>query len=143
MVCYLKREPILVLSLLRFSKMTYELITFNHLRHHSSSTALGTRTSYWKPTRRGTDENPQNLMRKQQILVSVLVYVPWSITYHKVKPSISTHSKPCTTHRTRLLKCFLLITLCCKTKHLRSHVRGIVWGFEWVEILGCSIYACL
>ena len=26
------------------------LITFNHLRCHSSSTALGIRTGYWKPT---------------------------------------------------------------------------------------------
>ena len=32
--------------LLRFSEMTSELITFNHLRCHSSSTALGTRTGY-------------------------------------------------------------------------------------------------
>ena len=38
--------------------MTSELITFTHLRCHSSSTALGTRTGYWKPTRRGTDETP-------------------------------------------------------------------------------------
>ena len=51
--------PILVLSLLRFSEMTSELITFNHLRCHSSSTALENRTGYWKPTRRGTDETPQ------------------------------------------------------------------------------------
>ena len=28
------------------------MITFNHLRCHSSSTALGTRTGYWKPTQR-------------------------------------------------------------------------------------------
>ena len=39
--------------------MTSELITFNYLRCHSSSTALGTRTGYWKPTRRGTDETLQ------------------------------------------------------------------------------------
>ena len=45
-----------LLSLLRFSEMPSELITFNHLRCHYSSTALGTRTGYWKPTRRGTDE---------------------------------------------------------------------------------------
>ena len=32
--------------------------TFNHLRCLSSSTTLGTRTGYWKPTRRGTDEIP-------------------------------------------------------------------------------------
>ena len=32
--------------LLRFSEMTSQLITFNHLRCYSSSTALGTRTGY-------------------------------------------------------------------------------------------------
>ena len=36
--------------------MTSELITFNHLRCHSTSTAMGTRTGYWKPTWRSTDE---------------------------------------------------------------------------------------
>ena len=40
--------------------MTSQLIAFNHLRCHSSSTALGTRTGYWKPTRRGTDETPNH-----------------------------------------------------------------------------------
>ena len=49
---------ILILSLLRFSEMTSELMTFNHLRRHSCSLALGTRTGYWKPTRRCTDETP-------------------------------------------------------------------------------------
>ena len=45
--CKFRNErPILVLSLLRFSEMTSELITFNHLRCHSSLTA--TRTDYWK-----------------------------------------------------------------------------------------------
>ena len=44
------KRPNLVLSHLRFSEMTSELITFNHLRCHSSSTALGTRTDYWKLT---------------------------------------------------------------------------------------------
>ena len=48
----------------------------------------------------------------------------------KVKPSISSHSKPCTTPCTRLLKRFVLITLCCKTKHLRSLVQDLVRGFE-------------
>ena len=48
----LNERPILVLSFLRFGEMTSELITFNHLRCHSSSTALGTRTGYWKLTRR-------------------------------------------------------------------------------------------
>ena len=38
--------------------MTYEQITFNHLRCISSSTALGTRTGYWKSTQGGTDETP-------------------------------------------------------------------------------------
>ena len=38
--------------------MTSEIITFNHLRCHSSSTAFGTRIGYWKPTQRGTDETP-------------------------------------------------------------------------------------
>ena len=41
------------------SEMTSELITFCHLRCHSSSTALGNGTGYWKPTRRGTDKTPQ------------------------------------------------------------------------------------
>ena len=36
--------------------MTSELIIFNHLRCHSSSTALGTRNGYWKQNQRGTDE---------------------------------------------------------------------------------------
>ena len=49
-------RAILVLSFLRFSKMTSELITFNHFRCHSRLTVLGTRTDYWKPTGRGTDE---------------------------------------------------------------------------------------
>ena len=26
--------------------------------------------------------------------------------------------------------------MCCKTKKLRSLVQGIVWGFEWVKIMG-------
>ena len=46
----------LFLSLLRFSEMTSKLIIFNHLRCHSSSTALRTRSGYWKPTQRCTDE---------------------------------------------------------------------------------------
>jgi hypothetical protein len=57
-------------------------------------------------------------------------------TLNRLKPSISTHSKTRTTPRTRFLKCFVLITLCCKTKKLRSLIRGVVRGFEWVEILG-------
>ena len=53
-------RPILVLSLLRFSEMTSELITFNHLRCHSSSTPFG--TDYWKPTQRGTDKTPHYMI---------------------------------------------------------------------------------
>ena len=60
MVCYLKGEtysgPISIE--IEFQQMTSELITFNPLRCHSSSRPLGTRTGYWKPTQRGTDENP-------------------------------------------------------------------------------------
>ena len=66
------------------------------------------------------------------------VYLWLGIQSFKLKPSISTHSKPCMTSRTRLLKCFVLITLCCKTKHLRSLVWAIVRGFEWLEIVGLS-----
>ena len=53
-----------------------------------------------------------------------------------VKPSIFTHSKPHTMPHTRLLKRFVLQHSVIKTKHLRSLVRGIIRGFEWVEILG-------
>ena len=45
-----------------------------------------------------------------------------------LKPSIST--------RTRLLICFVLQHSAVKTKHLRDLVWGVIWGFEWVEILG-------
>ena len=47
-------------------------VTFNHLRCRSSSTALGTRTGYWKPTLRGTDETPQSLNEDQPFFTSVL-----------------------------------------------------------------------
>ena len=36
----------------------------------------------------------------------------------------------------RHLKCFVLNTLCSKTKHLRRLARG----FQWLEILGLRIY---
>ena len=73
MACYLKRErPFLLLSLLRFSETTPELITFNHLRCHSSSTALGTRTGYWKLTRRGTDEIRLSLFATTPVVVARL-----------------------------------------------------------------------
>ena len=66
------KRPILVLSLLRFSKMTSELITFNYLRCHSGSTALETRTGYWKSTQRGTDETPLSV---GQLYQSSMVYL--------------------------------------------------------------------
>ena len=47
-----------VLSPMRLSEMTSEWVMFNHLQCHFSSTALGTRTGYWEPTQRGTDEIP-------------------------------------------------------------------------------------
>ena len=63
----------------------------------------------------------------------------FSIKHHKVKPSISIQSKPCTMTCTRLLKCFVLNTPCSKTKHLRSLVRWLVRGFDWLEILGLRL----
>ena len=59
-------------------------------------------------------------------------------TYDKVideKRSNSTHSKPFTMARTRLLKCFVLQHSIIKTKNSRSLIRCRVQGFEWVEIL--------
>ena len=57
-----------------------------------------------------------------------------------LKPSISAHSKPRTTPRTRLLKYFVLITLCCKTKHLRSFslykVFSFLYFFIWNKLDG-------
>ena len=46
----------------------------------------------------------------------------------EVKPSISSHSKPHTRSRTRHLKCFVLNTVCSKTKRLRRLLRDLVWG---------------
>ena len=40
--------------------------------------------------------------------------------------------------RTRLLKCSVFNTLFCKTQHLRSLIRAIIRGFEWLEIVGLS-----
>ena len=58
--------------------MTSELITFNHLRCHSSSTALGTRTGYWEPTRRGTDGTLRSQLRVQLLEFSVQGWQPRS-----------------------------------------------------------------
>ena len=49
-----------------------------------------------------------------------------------VKPSSSSHSESCMSPCTRRFKCFVLNTLCSKTKHLRS----LVPDFEWLEELG-------
>ena len=77
---------------MRFSELTSELIQFNHFRCHSSSTALGTRNGYWKPTRRGTDETPlyarkgrwckrknQNKLKvtKKDLTLDPLTYLPY------------------------------------------------------------------
>ena len=51
----------------------------------------------------------------------------------RLKPSISTHSKPCMMPRTMLFKCLVLQHSIIKIKHLRSFVC-FVRGFEWVEI---------
>ena len=48
----------------------------------------------------------------------------------KVKPSISSHSKPCMMACTRLLKYFVLQHSVIKTKHLRSLIRGVIRGFK-------------
>ena len=58
------------------------------------------------------------------------------LIFFQLKPSISTHSKPLMMPRMRLLKCFVWQHSVIKTKHLRSLVRGVVRGFELVEILG-------
>ena len=52
---------------------------------------------------------------------------------------ISSHSKPHMIPHTRLLKCFVLITLRWKIKHLRSLVHANVQGFEWLEIARMEI----
>ena len=52
------------------------------------------------------------------------------------KPSISSHSKPRTRSRTKLLKCVALQHSIIKTTHLRSLIQGLIRGFEWLEILG-------
>ena len=58
MACYLKQETYISFEVQRNVNWSSELIIFNYLRCRSNSTALGTRTGYWKPTRRGTDETP-------------------------------------------------------------------------------------
>ena len=76
-----------------------------------------------------------NLVLKylSQLITSLII---WKTKGISLKPSISTHSKPCTMPRMRLLKCFVLQHSMIKTKHLRKLVQRLVRGFEWVEILG-------
>ena len=54
----------------------------------------------------------------------------------RLKPNISSHSKPrtlpWTLHRTRLLKCFVLFTLCCKTKHLKRLECFVLTKLCWI-----------
>ena len=64
--------------------MTSELMTFNHLRCHSSSTALGTRTGYCKLTWRGTYETPLWLVQLTESLGS-MNKIPY-----QVKPYVAT-----------------------------------------------------
>ena len=58
----------------------------------------------------------------------IFAVLDFSVYYNP--STISTHSKPCTRRCMRLLKCFVLITLSCKTKHLKMIVKGIIQGFE-------------
>ena len=68
--------------------MTSELIRFNHLRCHSSWTALWTRTGYWKPTRRGTDETPHCLKVTKSLKIQcfnpalIIKYSNQNLTWH-------------------------------------------------------------
>ena len=50
--------------------------------------------------------------------------------------SVFTHTKPCTTPRTRLLKRFVLKHSVIKTKHLKCLVQDTVHAMELLEILG-------
>ena len=58
MACYLKWET--CSGPISFEVQRYDIWTdkIQSFRCHSSSTTLGTRTGYWKPTRRGINETP-------------------------------------------------------------------------------------
>ena len=60
-----------------------------------------------------------------------------------LKPSIFSHSRPCKVPPMRLLICFVLQHSAIKTKHLRSLVRDIVQGFEWLEILSFRLFGAI
>ena len=55
------------------------------------------------------------------LIFVILQFVVSSLMNLIFKPSISTHSKPRTLPRTRLLKCFGLQHSTIKTKHLSSY----------------------
>ena len=59
--------------------------------------------------------------------------------WNTLKPSISSHSKSRVRHHTRHLRCFVLEHSVFKTKHLRR----LVQGFEWLEILGLCLWIYL
>ena len=67
--------------------MTFELITFNHLRCHSSSTELGTIIGLLKPTQRGTYGTPLCLPHWAKTFKIYLMYgfigCPWSVESRK------------------------------------------------------------
>ena len=48
------------------------------MKCHSSSTALETKTGYWKPTQRGTDETPPWKKGFEQIEVDELSVSKWT-----------------------------------------------------------------
>ena len=74
----LKTRDLLWSYLFWGSAKTSEMITFNHLRCHSNSTALGTRTGYWTPTQRGTEETPP-------VPVHMVHKFHMQINYHSTK----------------------------------------------------------
>ena len=58
----------------------------------------------------GKCSSANTVYRVDKKTLAILKHVSW------LQPSLSTHSKSGTTPHTRLLKCFVLITLCCKTE---------------------------
>ena len=71
-----------------------------------------------------------------------LDYIRFDLKTNKLafpKPCIFGHSKPITRFWMLHLKCFVLNTLCSKTKHLRHSVRNFVQGYEWLQILGFTL----
>ena len=68
--------------------MTSEPITFNPFRCDSSSTALGTRADYWKPTRRATDETPlSKYVHWGQKCLGWVIFTDYKIQVHNRRQS--------------------------------------------------------